>query len=121
DTFTNVISGILPLGSVNGTATLDLRGVGFETTALLGANNVVSLSGGSAPVTLNFDPTADFSGYHASLASDGAGGTVVSLALNTTAASAQQINDILARMDDGGRASVANTHYPSTLPYEHRL
>jgi hypothetical protein len=59
--------------------TVDVQGIGLATGAAMGANNVLTLIGGTRTVTLNFDDTENFAGFSFSLTSDGGGGTVVRL------------------------------------------
>ena len=77
-------SGDAPANVIAGSAgdTIDLAGVGLETTITPGTANAYAFSGGSDPnsaVTLHFDPAQDFSGVLFSLATDGNGGTNVTL------------------------------------------
>src|SRR5580704_18828848 len=65
----NLINGFLP-GDV-----IDLQGIGTATSATLGANNVLTISGGASTVTLNLDPAQNFTGESFNVASDGSGGT----------------------------------------------
>ena len=60
---------------------IDLAGDGLATSATLGPNNVLTISGGSGgPITLQLDPGQDFSGDVFKVTSDGAVGTNVSVA-----------------------------------------
>jgi VCBS repeat-containing protein len=60
---------------------IDLKGIGLATHAQLGANNLLTISGGSVtPVTLQLDPSQNFSGDVFKLVSDNAGGTIVTVA-----------------------------------------
>jgi plastocyanin len=67
----NVIAGLLP-GD-----TIDLRGIGTATQALLGTNDVLTVSGGSSSITLHLSRHQSFVGEHFHVASDGHGGTLV--------------------------------------------
>ena len=42
--------------------TIDLQGIGTATSALLGPNDVLSVTGGTTPVQLNLDPAQIFTG-----------------------------------------------------------
>ena len=70
-------------GTISNFATGDLiglAGIGLATSAILGANNVLTVNGGTGgTVTLQLDPAQDFSGMAFTLASDGAGGTNIAL------------------------------------------
>jgi len=71
--FSGTISNFLP-GD-----TIDLAGIGIASGATLGANNVLTVSGGTGgTVTLNLDPTQDYSDVGFASAQDGTGGTDVS-------------------------------------------
>ncbi len=73
--FTNTLDGFAAGDSI------DLAGIGLATAASLGAQNQLTVTGGSAgPVSLRFDPSQHFSTLHFRLADDGAGGTLVTLA-----------------------------------------
>jgi autotransporter-associated beta strand protein len=65
----NVISGFLPGDSI------DLQGIGTATSAVLGAGNVLTISGGTVPAALTLDPSQNFTGETLHVASDGHGGT----------------------------------------------
>ena len=70
----NIVSGFLP-GAI-----IDLAGIGLATSATLGANNLLTISGGSfGPVALHFDPGQSYAGYAFRLAADGHGGTEVTV------------------------------------------
>jgi RTX calcium-binding nonapeptide repeat (4 copies) len=59
---------------------LGLQGIGLATSATLGADNVLTVAGGSSgPITLQFDPAHDYTGQVFVLASDGIGGTIVTV------------------------------------------
>ena len=68
---------------------IEIAGVGTETTATLGANNVLTLSGDGQTATLHLDRNANFSGGEFSLSSDGQGGTNVQFISQTTLRSAR--------------------------------
>lgn len=65
----NVISGFLP-GDV-----IDLQGVGVATSAVLGAGDLLTLTGGGVNLSLALDPKQIFTGESFVAQSDGAGGT----------------------------------------------
>jgi hypothetical protein len=56
---------------------IELKDVGLGTTAVLGANNVLTIAGGGlgGPIALQLDPTESFAGMAFVARSDGAGGT----------------------------------------------
>jgi predicted extracellular nuclease len=59
---------------------IDLKGIGLATSAVLGANNVLTISGGTvSPVQLALDPAQSFAGEAFRLVSDNAGGTVLTI------------------------------------------
>ena len=58
---------------------IDLEGVGTEARALLGAGNVLTVSGGRATVALKLDPSQNYSGETFGVASDRHGGTLVTV------------------------------------------
>jgi VCBS repeat-containing protein len=64
---------------------IDVKNIGLATTATLGANNVLTITGGTATVTLQLDPSQNFAGMQFAVASDGAGGTQVTVGTDTTA------------------------------------
>jgi hypothetical protein len=71
---TNTIKGFAP-GDI-----IDLAGAGLATNASLGANNVLTITGGTvSPITLHLDPVQDFSPYVFKLATDNNGGTALTL------------------------------------------
>jgi VCBS repeat-containing protein len=67
---------------------IGLTNIGLATSATIGAGNVLTLAGGSQTITLHLDPTQDFSAQRFHLSSDGAGGTLVTLADNSAPVSA---------------------------------
>jgi hypothetical protein len=71
DTPTNLIDGFLP-GDV-----LDLKGIGTATKALLGAGDVLKITGGTTAITLNLDPAQTFTGETFKVTTDSAGGTLL--------------------------------------------
>jgi hypothetical protein len=73
--FTGTISGFLP------GATIDLAGIRTATSATLGTGNVLSVQGGASNVTLNLDPSQDYRAYTFGVASDGNGGTDITVGL----------------------------------------
>ncbi len=77
-------AGILPntVAGFSGTDAIDLRGIGTATTASFNAvTHQLSVTGGSEAVTLQLDAAAaPASGMAYSVAADGAGGSVVTLA-----------------------------------------
>ncbi|HVZ27266.1 MAG TPA: hypothetical protein VG798_01295 [Rhizomicrobium sp.] len=58
---------------------IDLQGVGLETQAVLGAGNLLTLTGGAEALTLQFDPAQDLGGDVFRLATDNTGGTILTL------------------------------------------
>ncbi len=59
---------------------LDLKGIGLATSAVLGAGNVLTVSGGfPTPITLELDPAQDYSEQVFDVESDGTGGTLVNV------------------------------------------
>jgi Ca2+-binding RTX toxin-like protein len=69
------------IGGLSNLDMIDLEGVGLASAALLGAGNLLTLSGEpNGPVTLQLDPSQSFAGYVFQLSSDGAGGTDVTIA-----------------------------------------
>ncbi|WP_296707698.1 Hint domain-containing protein [Rhodoblastus sp.] len=56
---------------------LDLQGETGLTSVVLGANNVLTLTGGGQTLTLQLDPSADYSASTFAQADDGHGGTLV--------------------------------------------
>ena len=67
----NIISGFLP-GDV-----IDLQGVGVATSAVLGAGDLLALSGGGVNLSLALAPSQIFTGESFVAQSDGAGGTKI--------------------------------------------
>ncbi|MBB5751156.1 calcium-binding protein [Prosthecomicrobium pneumaticum] len=57
---------------------IGLEGIGGATSALLGAGNLLTVSGGTTVVTLQLDPDQDFSSMLFKLVSDGEGGVLLS-------------------------------------------
>ena len=59
---------------------IDLEGIGLATSASLGSGNLLTISGApSGPVTLQLDAGDNFTGDVFRVATDGAGGTLVTL------------------------------------------
>src|SRR5262249_5987524 len=59
---------------------IDLKGIGLATSAVLGANNVLTISGGSvSPIQLQLDPSQSFAGATFRLVTDNAGGTILTI------------------------------------------
>lgn len=78
--------------------TIDLAGIGKATKATLSADNVLSITGGnSGTITLQLDSHAYASGLNYQLASDGHGGTKISV-----------VSDNLVEGNDGNNLLVAN-------------
>jgi hypothetical protein len=71
DTPANIISGFLPGDSI------DLRGVGVATSAVLGAGDVLAVTGGGVNLSLNLDPAQIFTGETFVAKGDGLGGTLL--------------------------------------------
>ncbi len=61
----------------SGTPSIDVRGVGLATRAVLDASNVLTLTGGSQTVTLHLNPATSFAGQVFAPVTDGAGGTTI--------------------------------------------
>lgn len=82
--------------------TIDLAGIGKATKATLSADNVLSITGGnSGTITLQLDSHAYASGLNYQLASDGHGGTKISV-----------VSDNLVEGNDGNNLLVANLFSP---------
>jgi hypothetical protein len=90
---------------------IDLAGVGLETTVTPGATNSFTFSGGSSPVTLNFDPGQSFAGLAFHLASDGSGGTDVTL----IPAPSPTITPAAPAVVEQGQTTVIGTVTPGTV------
>ena len=59
---------------------IDLQGIGLAASATLNENNLLTISGGSSgPVTLQLDPSEDYTELGFALTSDGNGGTTIAL------------------------------------------
>jgi len=71
------------LGTISGLSsgeTIDLAGVGLATSATLGTGNVLTVQGSSGgPITLNLDPSQNYAGEGFGVASDGSGGTDITV------------------------------------------
>ena len=67
----NIISGFLP-GDV-----IDLEGIGTATSAVPGAGDILTVSGGTTTVQLRLDPAQNFTGESFFTATDNHGGTLV--------------------------------------------
>ena len=67
----NIISGFLP-GDV-----IDLQGIGTATSAVPGAGDILTVSGGTTTVQLRLDPAQNFTGESFFTATDNHGGTLV--------------------------------------------
>src|SRR5262249_41490214 len=62
---------------------IDLKGIGLAASAVLGAGNVLTISGGSvSPVTLQLDPSQSFAGDVFRLVTDNAGGTILTVGVD---------------------------------------
>ena len=67
------------IGFVRGD-TIDLSDIGTAASATLGANNVLTVTGGSGgPITLNLDPNQDYSNARFLISGDSDGGTNINL------------------------------------------
>lgn len=87
---------------------IDLEGIGTAAHVALGAGNVLTVSGGSStPVTLQLDPTQDFSNQAFSLVSDNDGGTLLTVAPNHVEPKLK----IILTNDDGYNAPGITTMY----------
>ncbi|MDB5518411.1 MAG: Hemolysin-type calcium-binding region, partial [Tardiphaga sp.] len=64
---------------------IDVKNIGLATTATLGPNNVLTITGDTATVTLQLDPSQSFAGMQFAVAADGSGGTQVTVGSDTTA------------------------------------
>jgi hypothetical protein len=67
----NILSGFLPLDVI------DLQGIGTATSAILGAGDILTISGGTATVKLALDPAQNFTGESFSVATDTKAGTLL--------------------------------------------
>ena len=88
-------AGDIPSKAIDGftspTETIDVRGIGLATSIAVGLGDTLLLEGGTAPATLQLDgtaanifsPTNLFGSERVVLASDGAGGTDVTLQQRT--------------------------------------
>ena len=85
---------------------LDVTDVGAETTATLGANNVLTLSGGSASATVHLDPNANYSDDTFALTSDGQTGT--DLRVLQTSFTAADFDDLVTAATQANATSQAN-------------
>ena len=56
-----------------------LQGVGTETSAVLGAGNILTITGGSTSVQLKLDPTQDYSGETFGVVGDGANNSILTV------------------------------------------
>jgi hypothetical protein len=81
---------------------IDLQGVGTETSAILGANDVLSITGGATPVKLQFSAAQDFAGETFAVTSDKNGGTLLT--------AVDKNNDLPPAIS--GMASNGNDHAP---------
>jgi hypothetical protein len=70
----NIVSGFLP-GDV-----IDLQGIGAATSAVLGAGDILTISGGTSSVQLALDPAQNFTGESFLTVSDHNGGTLLTAA-----------------------------------------
>jgi len=62
---------------------IDLSGIGLATSATLGANNLLTINGGSGgPIALQLDASENYTGFVFRLTSDGNGGTTITLGKN---------------------------------------
>ena len=120
DTTSNVIAGFLPNSGVGAPAsdTIDVQGIGLATSYTLSASNQLTLIGGSIPVTLNLDPTANYSADTFVLTADGASaaGTAISVVQSTYFVGTEAaLNAALAQIDLGGQQSRPSTNYSIVL------
>ena len=105
----NAIAGL----SDNNGVTIDLQAMGLAKRAALNAANQLTLSGGGVtPVTLNFDPSANYSNDTFQVVTDNAGGTLVR-AVQTTydVASESDLNAAIESIDLTGAQSQPNLAY----------
>ena len=92
-------------GFVNTNQTIDLTGLGYATggSAVLTSNNVLQVSEGNQTVSLNLDPTQNYTGHSFTLASDGHGGTAVVDPQTTWYATSEALlNEGIEAADAGG-------------------
>lgn len=87
--------------------TIAVAGIGTATQATLGADNLLTVSGGTATATFHLAAGEDHSGQRFHVASDGAGGTVVSVVANSAAVAASATVD--GTEDTGLQGTVSAT------------
>jgi hypothetical protein len=110
---TNAISGFAV-----GQGTLDIQGIGTATSAVLSANDVLTIGGGTvggvafAPVTVQLDPSQSYAGDIFTLASDGAAnGTLVTVTQSSTFVVRNEADLNTAIRDINSGTSPAGTAY----------
>jgi autotransporter-associated beta strand protein/autotransporter passenger strand-loop-strand repeat protein len=105
--------------------TIDLTGLSYESgTATLTTDNVLQVTEGNQTVSLQLDPTQDYTGHSFTLGSDGAGGTTVvdpqtifsSVDTEGGANSgASALNGVIQSIDVNGGNAQPNTNYTIDL------
>jgi autotransporter-associated beta strand protein len=94
--FANTIDGFA------GDDTIDLAAIGLATSAVLGPNNVLTVSGGAGgPITLQLDPHQDFFADVFKVSSDGNGGTNVVVTSDDAPVAAADVNGVFFKNSEG--------------------
>ncbi|MEP7336775.1 MAG: putative Ig domain-containing protein [Acidobacteriota bacterium] len=117
-----------PTNTIKGFAlghTIDLAAAGLATNASLGANNVLTITGGTvSPITLNLDPAQNFSPYVFKLTTDNNGGTAltlftacptITLGALPQAMAGMPLNSVLQASPAGGNYQFSSGNLPAWL------